>query len=164
MTELINKESFGFDWITEVESANPEMGQLLGGDIKNFIFGGNATFTIINTNTKNRFTFKIKEPKNSKGIFFVSVLNGSDNYSNYSFMGTYFEKDGVYRIGKKSSITKDAQSSKVITWFFSKFINNEEKYPFVQVYHEGKCGKCGRKLTTPESIKSGLGPVCNGKK
>ena len=30
----------------------------------------------------------------------------------------------------------------------------------VTVWHEGKCGACGRKLTVPDSIKSGIGPVC----
>jgi hypothetical protein len=161
--DFINKDSFEFDWINDIKAANPEMGQLLGEDIEKFVFGGNATFTVINTKTKNRFTFKVKQPKNNDSIFFVSVLNGSDNNSNYSFIGTYFTKGNTYRHGKKSSIGRDAQSAKVITWFFSRFINNEEKYPFVQVYHEGKCGSCGRKLTTPESIKKGLGPVCSGK-
>jgi hypothetical protein len=163
MSELINKESFGFDWINEVESAKVERSQLLGEDIKNFVFGGNATFTVVNTGTKKHFTFKVKQPKNNDSVFFVSVMNGSDNNSNYAFIGTYFTKNGGYSHGKKSSIGKDAQSAKVISWFFNKFINNEEKYPTVQVYHEGKCGKCGRKLTTPESVKSGLGPVCGGK-
>jgi hypothetical protein len=164
MTDIINTESFGFDWMEEIESANPEMGQLLGNDIKDFIFGGNATFTVINTQTKNRFTFKVKHPKGNKDVFFVSVLNGSDNYSNYTFVGTFFSKSNSYRYSKKSSVGSDAQSAKVISWFFSRFIDNEEKYPFVQVYHEGKCGSCGRKLTTPQSIKTGRGPVCSGKK
>jgi hypothetical protein len=163
MSELINKESFGFDWINEVESAKVERSQLLGEDIKKFVFGGNATFTVVNTDTKKHFTFKVKQPKNNNEIFFVSVMNGSDNNSNYAFIGTYFNNGNSFRHGKKSSIGKDAQSAKVISWFFNKFINNEEKYPTVQVYHEGKCGKCGRKLTTPESVKSGLGPVCGGK-
>lgn len=163
MSDFINKENFDFDWITGITSANPEMGQLLGDDIKKFVFGGNATFTVTNTNTRNRFTFKVKQPKNNDSVFFISVLNGSDNNSNYSFIGTYFTNGGNYRHGKKSSIGKDAQSAKVISWFFSRFINCEEKYPFVQVYHEGKCGSCGRKLTTPESIKTGRGPVCSGK-
>ena len=33
----------------------------------------------------------------------------------------------------------------------------------VQVWHEGRCGKCGRKLTVPESLTSGLGPECAGR-
>lgn len=163
MSELINKESFGFDWINEVESAKVERSQLLGEDIKNFVFGGNATFTIVNTDTKKYFTFKVRQPKNNDEIFFVSVMNGSDNYTNYAFLGTFFSKENTYKYSKKSSIGSDAQSAKVISWFFNKFVENEEKYPMVQVYHEGKCGKCGRKLTTPESVKSGLGPVCGGK-
>jgi len=28
----------------------------------------------------------------------------------------------------------------------------------------GKCRCCGRKLTTPESIKAGVGPVCGGRR
>ena len=30
----------------------------------------------------------------------------------------------------------------------------------LRVLHHGRCGRCGRKLTTPESIRLGLGPVC----
>jgi hypothetical protein len=36
-------------------------------------------------------------------------------------------------------------------------------HPELAVYHEGRCGACGRRLTTPESISSGLGPVCAGR-
>jgi hypothetical protein len=31
---------------------------------------------------------------------------------------------------------------------------------FVEVWHEGTCGKCGRALTVPSSIENGLGPEC----
>ena len=31
---------------------------------------------------------------------------------------------------------------------------------FVEIWHEGKCGKCGRPLTVPSSIENGLGPSC----
>ena len=27
-------------------------------------------------------------------------------------------------------------------------------------WHEGRCGRCGRKLTVPESIEAGYGPEC----
>jgi hypothetical protein len=32
-----------------------------------------------------------------------------------------------------------------------------------EVYHEGRCGRCNRKLTVPESIETGLGPECASK-
>jgi hypothetical protein len=30
----------------------------------------------------------------------------------------------------------------------------------VEFWHEGKCGRCNRKLTVPSSIESGFGPEC----
>jgi hypothetical protein len=33
----------------------------------------------------------------------------------------------------------------------------------VEVWHEGHCMRCGRALTVPESISTGLGPVCAGR-
>jgi hypothetical protein len=33
----------------------------------------------------------------------------------------------------------------------------------VVIWHEGRCGRCGRRLTVPESIESGYGPECIGK-
>jgi hypothetical protein len=31
---------------------------------------------------------------------------------------------------------------------------------FIEIWHEGRCGKCGRTLTVPDSIANGLGPEC----
>lgn len=31
-----------------------------------------------------------------------------------------------------------------------------------RLWHEGRCSACGRRLTDPESIERGLGPVCSG--
>lgn len=132
--------------------------QIRGKQLRDFVFAGNATFTVLNTDTKNRFTFKVKKHK-EKDIFFVSVMTGSDNYSSYTFIGTYFPNKG-YKKSYKSKIGSDAMSAKTIKWFFDKFINNQKSYDTVKVYHEDKCGRCGRKLTTPESVKSGFGPEC----
>lgn len=128
--------------------------QLENNDIKTFIFAGNAIFTITNTNTGNRFTYKVRKSKDNE-IYFVSVLTGSDNTNDYSFIG--YIKNGLFNSSKKSRITSDSTSFKVFNWL----IFNLNKIPsIVQVFHEGKCGRCGRKLTTPESIQRGLGPEC----
>jgi hypothetical protein len=34
----------------------------------------------------------------------------------------------------------------------------------LEVWHEGRCGACGRRLTVPESIERGLGPECYGRR
>ena len=33
----------------------------------------------------------------------------------------------------------------------------------LEIWHEGRCGRCGRKLTVPSSIESGIGPECASK-
>ncbi len=135
--------------------------ELTSENLKKFIFGGNSTFTVLNEKSNNRFTFKVIKPK-GVSVYFVKVLTGSDNISNYQFIGTYFPKGGkIFRHSRKSKITTDAQSVKVANWFFNVYLKSRQRFPFVKVYHEGKCGICGRKLTTPESIKIGIGPICN---
>ena len=55
-----------------------------------FITAGNALFTLENTATGNRFTFRVRQPGDDKPHF-VSVLTGADNESDYTFHGTIFE-------------------------------------------------------------------------
>jgi hypothetical protein len=61
--------------------------------------------------------------------------------------------------GKKSAISKDAQSVKVFEYVLNKLKTNTLP-DFIEAWHEGKCGKCGRTLTVPSSILNGLGPEC----
>lgn len=118
-----------------------------------FIFAGKSLFTCLNTKTSNRFTFKVKKAKNSD-IFFVNILT---NPEIYQYIGTIVE--GVFRYGKKSKISIDSQSVAVFNYVLNKLkINNLPD--FVEVWHEGRCGKCGKVLTVPSSIMNGLGPDC----
>lgn len=119
-----------------------------------FILGGKSFFTIKNPKTSNRFTFKCVKHK-EKDIFFVSVLTGPDKYD---FTGTIFE-DMTYSHSSKSNIGSDSQSNKVFKYVFTS-LKNKTLPEFIQIWHSGKCGRCGRKLTTPESIQSGYGPGC----
>jgi len=137
-----------------------------------FIFAGNATATIENTRTQGRFTYKVvaskdretNEPNVKSGPWFVKVLNGPDNNSNYAFIGTVFLNLGMFCFNhsKKNTVTKDAQSFQVFEWL-TKRLNRDDLPDFIEIHHSGRCGRCGRKLTVPTSIKSGLGPVCAAK-
>lgn len=129
--------------------------------VKEYFFAGKAFVTLKNSTTQNRFTFKIKAPKVQnvdKPIFFVHVLTGSDNEGSYSFMGTIFDKTNFVH-SKKSVLSQDAVSVKVIRGFLA-FLHVDKVPKDVEVWHEGKCGRCGRKLTVPESIYTGIGPDC----
>jgi hypothetical protein len=130
--------------------------KLNNSDATNFIYAGNSIFTVLNSKTSNRFTYKVKKSKDGT-LYFVSVLSGPECYTYLGIIG-----DGTYRHGTKSVISKDAQSVKVFDYVLNKLKNN--KLPeFVEVWHEGKCGKCGRALTVPSSILTGIGPECSKK-
>lgn len=137
-------------------------------DIERFVFAGKAIFTIRNMDTGNRFTFRMMKVKDAD-VYFISVLTGSDNYSSYSYFGTIFDKKRfVYNV-KKSKLDKDnpkhVMAAKTFQWFFDTLISTTKEFPKqVQIWHEGVCGKCGKKLTVPDSIIIGLGPVCAGRK
>lgn len=118
-----------------------------------FMFAGKAIVTFLNTKTGNRFTYKIKAVKNSN-LFFISVLTSPDVWT---YLGTTV--DGNYKVGKKSNINSDSQSNKVFSYVLNKL--KQDSLPnFIEVWHEGFCGKCGRRLTVPQSILNGLGPEC----
>jgi len=118
-----------------------------------FLLGGKSIFTFVNTKTENRFTFKVKKHK-TDDVFFVSVLT---NPEVYQFVGSL--KNKAFTHSRKSKISKDAQSVRVFDYVFSNLCKGTLP-EFIEIWHEGKCGKCGRTLTVPSSIESGFGPEC----
>ena len=134
--------------------------QLSPADVRPFILGGHAKFTVLNTDSGKRFTYKVNglpdEPQ--KDIRLVKVLNGPDNYENYLYIGAII--GGVFRLTKGSKCSDNALSSKAFDWTWRNLETLPEK---VEIWHEGRCGMCGRTLTVPESIASGIGPICADK-
>jgi len=138
-----------------VESDEKFRGILKPGNRKQYVFAGKAFMTIRNPKTGGRFTFRVTKPKKTfrTDCFYVSVLNGPNNEKNYAYIGAIFTDKLVTTKASKVKLT--APSAVAFTWF----LKNQED-PRIEVWHEGACGKCGRKLTVPESIETGLGPVC----
>ena len=141
-----------------------EQHQINTKDALKYILAGNATVTLVEPLTKERRTFKVQEDDKVPGKFFVYFLSGSDNESDYTYLGMIFTNDGVRSFHlTKTTIKKYANSVpfKAFDWTFARLTAGLD--PFVQIWHEGRCGRCGRKLTVPESILSGLGPECSKK-
>lgn len=130
-----------------------------------FLMGGGATITLRSTKTLQRFTYSVRAPRNQgkldteAPIRFVKVLTGPDNTSNYEYIG--YIRDGKFNYGMKSRISNGSPSIVAFQWAY-RFISIEHIPKDLDVFHEGKCGRCGRKLTTPESIQSGFGEKCLG--
>lgn len=164
-----------------------------------FMLAGNATFTLVSQKTGTRFTYNVKRvccgsckrdftgrkdvsclkctchQTGQPGKFFVSLLTGPDNESNYSHMGMLvsgktmesFMDNGnppsyVLVTTRNSKVGVEAPSYVAFNWVFEQLQQGKDPQN-VEIYHAGKCGMCGRKLTVPMSIQIGIGPECLGR-
>jgi hypothetical protein len=142
------------------------------------VLAGNATFTLVSKKTGTRFTFRVSQCEDEndgakKELWFVSTMTGPDNESAFSYTGIITRSvAGVYQFRRtaKSKISDMAPSFKAISWFLNAALapiaartSVTSALNQVEFWHEGKCCRCGRKLTVPASIASGLGPECAGK-
>jgi hypothetical protein len=127
---------------------------------KSYMLGGNAKVTVVSRKSGQSYTYQIREKQveEDKTLHFVGVLTGPENTRDYSFLGTIFDGEKFVH-GRKSRIEVDAPSARAFAWLWRN-LDDEER---VTVLHSGACSRCGRELTTPESIERGLGPVCAGK-
>jgi len=115
-----------------------------------FIFAGKARFTITSKATGTRFTYMVRKRDN---VWFVSVLTGPEHYTYLGLVNA----EGHFCPDRKERIGKDAPSRVAFNWFFPRI---DRPLPNMEFHHEGHCGRCGRALTVPSSIESGIGPEC----
>lgn len=123
-----------------------------------FYTAGRATFTVRNPETDGRFTFKVTKGKADDAPHFVKVLTGPQNTADFSYLGCIFA-DGRFVVTRKSRISKDAPSAKAFAWVHGRLAAGRD-LAGVEFWHEGSCCRCGRALTVPSSVASGIGPIC----
>lgn len=119
-----------------------------------------------------RVCFACKGTGETQPVWFVGLLTGPDNEADYTYMGILDVDNGELRLTKNSRYTDNTTP---VVWFryvvLAIWIDALEPNLKIEgpldfgwkVHHEGRCGRCGRPLTTPESVSLGLGPVCAGR-
>lgn len=128
----------------------------------------NGLFTIRNKETGNHRTFRIRtQPKDSKfapGERIIGLLIGPENTRDYKGFG-FVNDDGI-RVwhSRKGTPAKPSEFETFaqLVWLLA----TEEKSPLHHRYEvmvSKRCLCCNRELTTPESLISGIGPVCAGR-
>lgn len=134
---------------------------ILSGNELAFIMSGNAVVTLQSLKTGKRYTYRINQPKeNADSRWFVSLLTGPDNTEDYKYLGMI--RGQVFRLTAKSAVPKEALPIVAFDWVFRRLVAGKS-LDGVEVWHAGRCGRCGRPLTVPESIASGYGPECINK-
>ena len=129
-------------------------------DIRNYLRGGSAEFTLQSIKTGSHHTYRLRQIPNGTG-FFVTRLVGADNEHDYRYLGIM--SDAIDRLIATKATGYIGPSFNALDWFLRCLAANCEKLSQVEFLHSGKCSKCGRKLTSPESIKRGMGPGCREK-
>ena len=136
------------------------------GDIIHFLTNPcNALFTLVK-DTKRR-TYKVNKAKDGD-VVFVNLLIGQDNtnFNNYHYIGLLiFKPNLTFRPKKQQTYGKNNEAVSLSYYFLNDLISNILHKPDFEklepeFWHEGKCARCGKKLTVPESIKKGMGAIC----
>lgn len=132
---------------------------------KDFILGGRAILTMVGRST--RFTFKVRradptEQNPNPSLFFVSVMTGSQNETSYTYLGVLDPRTGAVRPSRGSKVREDHPAFRAASWAFPQvFLHG--RLPGGEVMHAGRCGRCAKLLTDPDSVRSGFGPECRAK-
>lgn len=163
--------ALNFDADTDPDAATPHAamrGAITTAPLLNLhVQAGRSILTVRSRRTGARFTFRFTRPEAEPGRvrpIWANVLTGPDNESHYEYLGTIWPDGGSafrYAHGKKSRVTADAPSAQAAAWVTRNLgprasVLLEE----AEWWHEGRCGRCGRRLTVPESIATGFGPDC----
>lgn len=122
-----------------------------------FILGGNALFTFKSSKTGTRFTYKVLRDTKREDLYRVSWMNGSDNTKDYRMIGNLILSE--FGLQPMSIHTKEIPAFIAFDYIYQN-LSVKMPMPSLEIWHEGRCCKCGRTLTVPESIERGMGPEC----
>jgi hypothetical protein len=140
-------------------------------EARTILLAGDATFTVVSAKSGSRFTFNVSEaPANprfprSGPAWFAKVLTGPENTTDYTYLGMLTANAAgempTLRLTKASTLGADSAPVKGLGWLFDVIRRDDvAAWARAQVWHSDSCARCGRALTTPESVAARLGPEC----
>lgn len=158
----------------------------LGGILnvsREFLTAGEAIFTVVPDPhapfPRPHYTYKITKKDGDRGVvFFISSYITSANEDRedgasvgrmaqddradayaWSYVGLLMLPASQVKLTGKSKFTLQAAVVRVL-WRALDAIAVGRAPMHWQILHSGSCGRCGRTLTTPASLASGIGPEC----
>jgi uncharacterized protein DUF6011 len=130
---------------------------------RQYFRAGKATVTLVSVRSGVRFTYRLRTSDDGNAIF-VGLLNGPDNNSQYKYLGR-ISRDVFWagrKVPREGDIKRDAPSCRAFAFAWQKLAQGVIP-DGLEIWHEGSCGRCGRRLTVPTSIAAGFGPECSSR-
>ena len=135
---------------------------------RSFFTAGRAVFTIEFPESFARangldthYTYRIRAPR-SGSVLWIDLLTGPDNVGSYTYIATLYPTTGDVR-NRKDSAADNSMPVRLVRRVIRRVWDSQQTAiadaGFV-LRHAGKCCRCGRRLTHPESLESGWGPEC----
>lgn len=130
--------------------------------VEQFILGGDSEFTIESKSTEKHYTYRVKPAGRDRALYWMYVMVAPQEFQYAASMRP--ERDPQFSVTKGSAenFSNDSPSVAAFRWFWGHLhaghydaLSSQAKF-----YHAGKCGRCRRTLTDPESIERGFGPYC----
>ena len=125
----------------------------------------NGIYTVKSAKTGDHRTFKIHtQPKDAKfapGQRIVGLLTGPDNTADYAGFA-FIDDNGIHVWRSKTESLWKTYADMLWSLALDGGLSPWADKGFT-ILASGTCMRCNRTLTPPESILSGIGPVCAGR-
>ena len=127
--------------------------------LRNYINGGKGVITLLSPSGVHH-TYYYKKPRNPnefpEDVIFVYAVHGGNKLF---YVGMI--EQGHFSLTRSSRFNYNTEIVKGAVFIMqilsgSRDINKTQ----MTIQHEGMCSVCGRKLTSPKSLITGLGPRC----
>ena len=127
------------------------------GAVKRFALAGRATFTTASIDSGRRFTFKLDADRKIEGLWHVRARAGE------TFLPIGNIRAGTWRLFFNPNhrvAVPDESVFAAMGWAVNTMNARDRMLDAgFKVWHSGRCGRCGRELTS-EYRFVGFGPVC----
>lgn len=131
--------------------------KLSGPFIRDYIFGGRGIVTLKSPSGVHH-SYMFAKPKNEDvfpdDVVFVYAVH---ERSKLFYVGMI--ESGRFRLTRNSRFDSHTDIVKGARYIVKMADHPDMETPMA-LYHEGMCACCGRRLTNPKSLESGIGPKC----
>lgn len=119
------------------------------------ILAGYAIFTAKSRKTGKHFTFKVRRSNSIHSYWYVYAQGIGGSWKYFGFI----DSGGFHHDPNEAKIFHTNPAVQGFAYVLRKLWQRDIP-DVLELKHVGRCMKCHKRLTTPESIERGLGPHC----